>query len=211
MVEAQSCAKSQYFWKKWDSSTCQEVRTQQNMEPQYFCIFPSAFFYFLILSETATGLNMTTAVLFMSTYSYFQGFVWCYNDMTQCGYCCSFTGIFGFNSCWAGAFHYCHTYSTQKQLLQTQNALLSFGRSNMWKPTAKWEKLSPQQSSVPSWAWIHLQINPVPSVTRAALKSWKIRKLKTDFSLPKFQDILNIIFKPSEEINENKCSDTFFK
>lgn len=143
-----------------------EVRRQQNMEPQYFCIFfPSAFFYFLILSETATGLNMTIAVLIMNTYSYLQGFVWCYNDITQCGHCCSFTDIFWFNSCLTGAFHCCHTYSTQKQLLQTQNALpISFGRSNMWMLTAKWAKLSPWQSYVPSWAWIHPQINPCPQL-----------------------------------------------
>lgn len=167
MVEAQPCEKSQYFWKNWDSSTCPEKSEDNKTWNHSISVFfsPSAFFYFLILSETATGWNMTIAVLIMNTYSYLQGFVWCYNDITQCGHCCSFTDIFWFNSCLTGAFHYCHTYSTQKQLLQTQNALpISFGRSNMWMLTAKWAKLSPWQSYVPSWAWIHPQINPCPQL-----------------------------------------------
>lgn len=53
-------------------------------------------------------------------------------------------------------------------------------------------------------------INPLPSFTIAALKPWKITELKIDLSLPKYQGILNIFFKPSKAINGNNCLDTFF-
>lgn len=95
--------------------TCQEVRRQQNMEPQYFFIF-CPLLSSILKSQTATGLNMTDNYRTFFAYIPLLPTFWCYKDMTKCGYSSSFTGIFGFqfNSCWTGAFYYCHTQSTQK-------------------------------------------------------------------------------------------------
>lgn len=80
--------------------------------------FPFTFFHLLILkSQTATGLNMTDNCCTFFAYIFLlPRFFCCYKDVTNCAYCCSFTGMlgFGFNSWQTGAFYYCHIYSTQK-------------------------------------------------------------------------------------------------
>lgn len=86
------------------------------------------------------------------------------------------------------------------------------GRSDMWTLTVNRGKpgVYYYHMYLPEPEFIYRLTNPPPSFTVAALKPWKIIKLNIDLSLPKYQDILNIIFKPSEAIKGNNCLDTFF-
>lgn len=86
------------------------------------------------------------------------------------------------------------------------------GTSNTWLLTVNWGKprVYYHHMYLPEPEFTYRLINPLPSFTIVALKPWKIRKLKIDLSLPKYQDILNIFFKPSEAINGNNCLGTFF-
>lgn len=151
---------------------------------------------------------------------------WCYKGMTKCVYCCSLAGIFGFRSSshWTGTFLLLpHLQQTEKPRSNCCWNRIIFshsyqdwghilGKSDMRTLTVNQRKpgLCYYHVYLPEPEFIYRLTNTPPSFTVAALKSWKITKLKIDLSLPKYQDILNIFFKPSEAIKGNNCLDTSF-
>lgn len=171
--------------------------TKQGTTVFLYFFSPSTFFHFLILkSQTATGLNMTDNCCTLSTYSYFQGVFGVTKTWLSVATAVHFQVFLDFNSIPVGQVPFTIATLTAHRSqeataaetessshIRIRTGAPTLGRSNMWLLTVNWEKLSPYQSYVSSWAWIHPQINPVPSSTRAALKPGKIRKLKIEFSL----------------------------
>lgn len=199
-----------------------EDNKTQNHSKLYFFPLLSSFSSFQ--SQSAFGLNITdNCCTLCSTYSCFQVF-WCYKDIAKCGYCCSLTGIFRFqsNSCGQASFTIAtlavdrsqeataaETESSSHLHIRTGTFIVGRSNVNAYCTLRKAQSLL-LPSYLPEPEFTYRLINPLPSFTIATSKPWRFRKLKIDVSLPKSQHILNIFFEPSEAINGNNCLDRFF-
>ena len=152
-----------------------------------WCIFPPTSVSSSFESQCATGLSITdNCCTCCSTYSYFQVF-WCYKDMTKRGYCCSLTGMFGFqsHSCWTGIFYYHHTCNSQKPRSNCCRNRILFSHSYQDWGTHTWQEqhVNAVNFRKPRVYYYHMYlpkpeftyrlINPLPFIYYSCFKTLK--------------------------------------